>query len=124
MQRSNPWLWVALAVLVLVVLVPFAGAGVAGFMGPGGMMGWGYYGGNNPYGWPVWLTAGIGLLMMVLFWGAVIVGGYFLVRALSQSGNRSAVVHSETPLDILKRRYAAGELTKEEYDRMRQDLER
>jgi len=60
----------------------------------------------------------------VLFWGAVIVGGYFLVRALAESGNRSAVIQSETPLDILKRRYAAGEITREEYETMRQDLER
>jgi putative membrane protein len=28
----------------------------------------------------------------------------------------------ETPLEILKRRYARGEITKEEYDRMRKDL--
>lgn len=30
---------------------------------------------------------------------------------------------SETPLDILKRRYAKGEITKEEYDRIKRDLE-
>jgi len=29
----------------------------------------------------------------------------------------------ETPLDILKRRYAAGELTKEQFDAMKKDLE-
>ena len=29
----------------------------------------------------------------------------------------------ETPLDILKKRYARGELTKEEFERMRQDLQ-
>ena len=28
----------------------------------------------------------------------------------------------EAPLDILKRRYARGELTKEDYDRIKQDL--
>ena len=28
----------------------------------------------------------------------------------------------ETPLDILKRRYASGEITKAEYDQMRQDI--
>jgi putative membrane protein len=30
---------------------------------------------------------------------------------------------SQTPLEILKARYARGEITREEYDQMRRDLE-
>jgi putative membrane protein len=30
---------------------------------------------------------------------------------------------TETPLDILKRRYAKGEITKEEFQQMKKDLE-
>ena len=32
-------------------------------------------------------------------------------------------LHGETPLDILKRRYAAGEITKEQFESMKKDLE-
>ncbi len=41
---------------------------------------------------------------------------YFIV----QTQRRGSV--SETPLEILKKRYAKGEITKEEYDRLKQDL--
>ena len=30
--------------------------------------------------------------------------------------------HLESPIDILKRRYVQGEITKEEFDQMRKDL--
>ncbi|OIQ50696.1 hypothetical protein BerOc1_02637 [Pseudodesulfovibrio hydrargyri] len=30
--------------------------------------------------------------------------------------------HAETPMDILKRRYAAGEITREQYEEMKRDL--
>lgn len=30
--------------------------------------------------------------------------------------------HSETPLEILKRRYAKGEISKEEFERMKNDI--
>ena len=30
---------------------------------------------------------------------------------------------AETPLDILKRRYASGEISKDEFDRMKKDIE-
>ncbi len=74
-------------------------------------------------GWPIWLATAAAVLLMVLFWGTIIVGAYFLIRALTQSGGRMAQIESERPLDVLKRRYAAGEITREEYERMRRDLE-
>ncbi len=73
---------------------------------------------------------GIGMLLMVLFWVVVIGGGIWLVTTLArgsqgQSAPRSLMPSapiSETPLDILKARYAKGEITKEQFEAMRHDL--
>ena len=84
-------------------------------MYPGGMMGWGGYGG---YGMGI-----VGGLMMLLFWGLIIVGLVLLVRWLwDQPRHGAGSGPAEAPMDILKRRYARGEISKEEYDRMKQDL--
>lgn len=68
---------------------------------------------------------GIGLLLMLLFWGLLIVGAAWLVkgvfggdkRTLGASGGSGA-----KPREILDQRYARGEIAREEYDRIRQDL--
>ena len=64
----------------------------------------------------------LGGLAMLLFWGALIVGAGLVVRllgGLSLGGDRG---EPAAPLDILKRRYAAGEITREQYEHMRNDL--
>jgi putative membrane protein len=58
---------------------------------------------------------------MLLFWGGLIVLAIFLIRALfpainPQTGNEKPA--SPSALDILKRRYATGELTTEQYQEM------
>lgn len=53
---------------------------------------------------------------MTLFWVLVIVGIVALVRAATRGGQ------SESALDILRKRYAAGELTKEQFEQMKRDL--
>ncbi len=86
-------------------------------MYPGGMMGWGGYGG---FGMGMGIVGG---LFMLLFWGLIIVGLVLVVRWLwGQTRHGTGPGAIEAPLDILKRRYARGEITKEEYDRMKQDL--
>jgi putative membrane protein len=81
----------------------------------GGMMGWGGYGG---YGMGIF-----GGLFMLLFWGLIIVGLVLLVRWLwdhtRTAGNQGG---GDSPIEILKRRYAKGEINKEDFDRMKQDL--
>ncbi|TAK24134.1 MAG: hypothetical protein EPO26_06895 [Chloroflexota bacterium] len=119
MANDNRRWVVAFAVLVVVLLIGPVFTG--GMMGPG-MMG-GYAG--APAGGGAWgLTYGLGWLSMLASWGAVIVGIVLLTRWLGGSiagGSRS---DGESASQILKRRFAAGEITKEQYEEMRQTLER
>lgn len=114
MDDSTRKLLIIIGIVILVVL------GLSTLAG--GMMGGHMYtaerlGGR---GWMWGLGMGLGGLMMLLFWGAVIAGIVLLVRQVAQSRSTSA---GETPLDVLKRRYAAGEITREEYEQMRRDLQ-
>ena len=61
-----------------------------------------------------------GVFMWFLFLVLVAVVIFLLVRTSKLSGPAPRPV--ETPLDILKKRYAKGEITKEEYNRMKQEL--
>jgi putative membrane protein len=84
-------------------------------MAGGGMMGWGGYGG---YGMGI-----AGSLFMLLFWGLILVGLVLVMRSLWNPGRSSAGTGtSEAPLDLLKRRYARGEISKEDFAQMKQDL--
>jgi len=80
---------------------------------------------GHGWGWGGWLIGG---LMMLLFWGGFIALAYFALRALMRSGQGQAEVRSrlggeETALQILQKRYARGEIAREEYLGMKQDLE-
>ena len=67
-------------------------------------MGWGWF----------------GFILMIAFWVLVILGIVYLVKALT---GRGASPKEETPLDILKKRYAKGEIDAEEFARRKKDLE-
>ena len=55
--------------------------------------------------------------MMFLFLLLALIPVYFLLKR-----NNGMVHGSQDAFEILKIRYARGELTKEEYERMKQDL--
>jgi putative membrane protein len=67
----------------------------------------------------------LGLLLMVLFWGGLILLAVLLVRALFR-GNRGSFNttsgHTETAREIIDERYARGEITREQYELMKKDL--
>jgi putative membrane protein len=75
------------------------------------------------YGWSGMLIGG---LMMLLFWGGLIALIVMTVRATtsSKSSNATSPSNNETPLEILKKRYAQGDISKEEYEEMRHDIEK
>lgn len=112
----------ALIAVALVILFGLLGGG--GMMGYGsGMMGGGGYGGSG-FGGPGF--TGLGIVMM-LFWALVIGGVVWLIASFLNPSRRTTTnpgISSTQPLDILKERYARSEITREEYDRMREDLER
>ena len=68
---------------------------------------------------------GLGLLFMLLLWGGLIALAVWLVSALFPRSSRGTPFPSDQdlrPRDILDRRYARGEITREQYELMRQDL--
>ncbi len=74
--------------------------------------------------WGIGMGLGGGLIM-VLFWGALIMGAVWLARSLfpnSQQPPASSTRPEASADDILKQRYARGEITKDQYEQMRRDL--
>ena len=90
------------------------GSAFSGSTGFGGTKG----GGNPMMG--SWGGFGIlGWLFMLLFWLLIILGVVALIRYLARSGQSS---EDKTPLDILKKRYARGEIDKKEFEEKKKEL--
>ena len=68
------------------------------------------------YGWGM----GLGWIFMILFWALVIMGIVFLIKLAS--GGLKGEKKEETALDILKKRYAKGEIGREEFEDKKKDL--
>ena len=78
---------------------------------------WGW--GMHPMSW-MWGAWGLGMmLMMLVFWGLVIAGIVLAIRWLAGQGERS---RSDRALDILRERYARGEINKDEFEAKQRDL--
>ena len=104
-------------IVAILIIVPLIIGLVGGWQGYGygyGMMGSGMMGG---YGWGWFMP-----IIMIVFWGLVIWGIVALVRGVSSPGNTGSYTSAESALEILKRRYARGEITKQEYEERKKDL--
>ncbi len=126
MQNTGTILGVILIVVLVVLLL--GGAGMMGFggFGMGGMMGgYGGYGGMmGGYGAQGFGFNPIGAIISLVFWALIIGGIVLLVLWLARNAGRTSFGTSagESPLDILKARYAKGEITKEQFDAIKRDL--
>lgn len=83
------------------------------------------------FGMGMW---GLGALVMIAFWVIVIGGAVWLAMTLVRGSQphtamsqppalMPAATPNQTPLDILKMRYAKGEITKEQFEQMKRDLD-
>lgn len=77
----------------------------------------GYYGYDWGYGMGTW-----GSIFMVVFWLFVIVGIIALIQGNSRNGARHHL-GKNSALDILKERYAKGEIDKKEFEAKKKDIE-
>jgi len=61
-------------------------------------------------------------LMPILMFIVFILLIYFLFRGCRLNSSRHMQSFRETPLDILRIRYAKGEITKEQFENMKRDI--
>lgn len=104
------WLFVLFVVLIVVLpMLLWLGMWSGSYMhGMGGMM---------SYGWG--FTSLIPLAFLVL----LVLGLYYLIKEFTKTGKSEQPGHGDSALDILKERYARGEITSEEYLKMKEELE-
>jgi putative membrane protein len=96
-QNKNAWIAVFVAVALIIL---FGSFGMGGY----GMMGFGM---------------GFGWVFMLLFWGVVIWLVYTLINAAQTKTQENK---QDNAVEILKKRYAKGEITKKQYEEMRKEL--
>ena len=75
--------------------------------------------GQMPWFWGMGML--LGMAVFFLFWALVLAGLVLLIRWLWVQA-RPTFRADESALEILKRRYARGEITREEFESIRRDL--
>jgi len=106
----------SLALFFLILFYPLNAAQAQGGrygdwqMGPGMMGNWGM-------GW-------FGGIFMIVFWILLLVGLVFVIRWLIQTTGKkgNGGQHGSRALEILKERYARGEIDKAQFEDMKRDL--
>ena len=103
-------------------------AGMAGIwaapFGASAQQGYGHYYGQNPHWGGGWFGMLFGPIMMIVVIAVAVVLVVLLVRWLGAAGHGSPPhpPSGRTPIDILKERFARGEIDKEEFEERRRLL--
>ncbi len=103
-------------IVAVLVVLPLVFGLISGWQGGGwGMMGPWMMGG---FGW-MWLMP----VFWIFFLGLIIWAVIALVRGVSQpGGSNSGSSRPDSALEVLKKRYARGEINKEEYEEKKKNL--
>jgi putative membrane protein len=73
---------------------------------------------TDGWGWGGWLLMSV---LMILFWGTVVALAIWFVRSMAPHSHHDA---ASSALDIARDRYARGEISDEEFQRIRTGLSR
>lgn len=67
------------------------------------------------------MGGGGGMLMMILFWIVIIIAVYYIFKILTEK-NGTKSFSPESAEEILKKRYARGEISLEEFEKIKKDI--
>jgi len=76
------------------------------------------------WGWNQMMNFGYGGGMFMMFIFVIIIGLVIYFIITNTKSNRHTGGFSETSLDIIRERYAKGEITEEEFEKMKKALKR
>jgi putative membrane protein len=126
MERTNRNTWIGIGLLVLLVVVGLSALG-------GGMMGHQFADGYGGYGGGRWATGApwifgfgiFGMFLRLLVFGGLIVLAVGIFRRMRAARSEGEFFGGSglSAMEILRRRYAAGEINREQYDEMRRVLD-
>ncbi len=97
--------------LSLVIAITVGGIAILLIGSPWNPLGMGMMG----FGW------GFMFLIPLTFLALIMLGAYYLVTELTRT-ERSGSSQNQRPLEMLKERYANGEITREQYLKMKEEL--
>jgi putative membrane protein len=104
--------------ITLIAIVPFVS-----FLGNATAWERSFHWNWEPWGFGAGTFFLIPIFLMIAFWIVVIIGIVYFVKWVISMGKGHETKSEETALDILKKRYAKGEISKEEFERIKQDIQ-